>query len=61
MSEDKKPYWTEEQKAKMKEYCQSEEFINHINQRYREQQEQELKDKLRFAEWWAKNKDIPYM
>mgnify|MGYP003402301395 CR=1 FL=1 len=61
MSEDKKPYWTEEQIAAMKEYCQSEEFINHINKRYREQQEQELKDKLRFTEWWAKNKDIPYM
>ncbi len=61
MSEQENKYWTEEQIAAMKEYCHSDEFINEMNKRYKEQQDQELQDKLRFAEWWAKNKDIPYM
>jgi len=62
MSEEKNPYiLTEEQKAKMKEYCQSDEFINHINKRYRERKEKEREEHLRHIEWWLRIKDIPFM
>lgn len=62
MSEEKNPYiLTEEQKVKLKEFLNSDEFINKMNKRYEEQKEQERKENLEIIEWWLRIKDIPFM